>query len=68
MCWLLKGLPGPEGSAKSRTAFKSGPKGIRESSKDDEEEEVCRLEQILQGSVSPLLDNALGSPCLKTER
>lgn len=67
MCWLLRRLSGPEDSAKSRTAFKSGPVGIRESSKDNEEEEVCRLEQTPQCSVSPLLDNALGSPHFKTE-
>lgn len=58
-------LPGPEGSAKSN-CFKSGPMGIRESRQDNEEEEVCRLEQTLQGSGS-LLDNALGSPHFKTE-
>lgn len=41
--------------------------GIRESSKDNEEDEVCRLEQTLPCSVSPLLDSALGSSHFKSE-
>lgn len=67
MCWLLRRLPGPKGSARSKTDFRSGPMRIRKSSKDNEEEEVCRLKQTLQCSVSPLLDNALGSSHFKTE-